>query len=188
MSITKKLVTLCATGLFLAAVAYTRQRQSSQIAMDDIPRWSEEELSVSPLSAQQALNLTPYRTHIRTENTALSLSSTFVNAFAGTTVTCPSTATNGCTLRIIFSGRYSGATGYDAGYAQATVTGTGSPVDPNPSLPLFPSIPYYPVVATHQWMRRGVPAGASQVVNVQLEASTTGTANDRTLTVEVYTN
>jgi hypothetical protein len=76
--------------------------------------------------AQTALKVTPYQSFIKSANTALSVSSTPVAAVTATAVTCPASATAGCTIRVRISTQIT-LTGYNYQhfFMNVTISGTG---------------------------------------------------------------
>lgn len=154
------------------------------ITRDVIGRGVTHEAEGVPLQTEQALNLKPYRTFIRTQNDLLTLTVDPQQAFLSTSVTCPSTATKGCTLKVAVSGRFGGVSS-QCDTETLTIAGGGQPPDPDSSISVDCSS-QNPEVRTFQWMQRSVPAASTESVTVQFTGS--GQAYDRTEVIDVYTN
>jgi hypothetical protein len=138
---------------------------------------------------QQSLNLTLLTTSIQTQHDVLTLQKQPVQVFPVLPVTCPATATNGCTLLIgiSISASYTAQSGGFSQMLGASVTGAVlPPIDPA-QLVNLDSIPIekYRSAWGFEWMQRDVPAGASVAVRVQAGGAS-GTAGNRTETVQVY--
>lgn len=138
----------------------------------------------TPLQSQQALNLKLYRTFMRTQNDQLTLNNIFQSAFDTTTVSCPKTASKGCTLGIRVSCRFDNNSGFET--INVVITGAGQPPDPDSSIDVDSLPQGNPEARTFEWMQRSVPASSTETVDVQMQG--TGQAADRTEVIDVYTN
>jgi hypothetical protein len=152
-------------------------------------------LSLSATAQQeQALNLTLLKTSIRTQSDDLTITNNPVQAFPNTTVTCPKTATKGCTLAIDVASMLYCDSLANADNATVTVTGASlPPVDPGASISMDGIYygNYQWAVFDFRWMQRAVPAGAQVKVNIQFVSGGTadsGEAGSRTETVELFKN
>ena len=142
-----------------------------------------------------ASNVTAYRTTIKTRTDQLNLSTTPVAGFTATTMTCPATATNGCTLRVHFDVQAAVVflgVGADAVAANVSITGSGDAVDPQSQVTINDdpaSVNGGFLTNSFAWMKRGITAGSNETVNVNFNNQ--GGASFislRTLTIELYTN
>jgi hypothetical protein len=134
--------------------------------------------------SEQSLNLTPLKTSIRTRSDDVHLTTTPVQIFADTEVTCPKTSTKGCTLEIEVAGQF--AIYGDSSAAQITVK-----VSPNlPSADPEATVNGGGGMVTFDWMQREVSAGATVTVNIQanVNGSDGGDVYSRTETVTLFKN
>jgi hypothetical protein len=143
---------------------------------------------------EQALNLTLLKTSIRTQSDDLTITNNPVQAFPNTTVTCPKTATKGCTLAIEVASMLYWDSSANEDTATLTVTGASLPrVDPAASIAMDGIYygNYQWAAFDFRWMQRAVPAGAQVTVNIQFVSGGTadsGEASSRTETVELFKN
>ncbi len=137
---------------------------------------------------QRALGLTLLKTFMRTQNNSFPLQSSGTQAFLPTVVACPTTALNGCTLRIEVSGTFENVTFNEPVYIIVS-DGPGLPgLDPDASISTCFSCGGMDS-RTFQWMQRSVPAGTKATVTVQFaQPESTGEALDRIETIELFKN
>jgi hypothetical protein len=182
--------TLAALSLAMAASAFAQDQQEEQSR--EANGQPEEDAAAAASGPQVAPNLTLARTTIRTETLAVTLSSNPFTAFAPTTVVCPSTHTAGCTLRVEVSATIWMVTPGTVAQMDVNIAGPGQAVDPN-SLVNIDSTTTGPLATVHtfQWMKRGIPAGSTQTVNIYFSVGLKGdSANTgfRTATIQLYLN
>ena len=147
--------------------------------------------SATAQNRQQALNLTLLTTSMQTADDTLALTNTYAHVFGTLDVTCPSTATNGCTIEIQVSSQFAYASGANPDTINIGVSGATLP----------PLAPDYAVVVDSiascgnnctwnafgfQWMQRSVPAGETVTVSVKMRGSSS--VGNRTETVQVFGN
>lgn len=145
--------------------------------------------------AQNGSNLSPYKSFMRTANTNLSVSTTLVSGFGSTTVTCPATHTAGCTVRVQVSSQFSMQCCMQGNFRiKVSIPGTGSQVWPNSLVNVAMMgggmMGYGDMFAhTFQFMKTGIPAGATQTVAIQFQTDAgTGTAGYRSAMVDLCLN
>ncbi len=146
-------------------------------------------------SAQNAANLSPYKSFMKSANTNLSVGTSMVSAFPSTSVTCPATHTAGCTIRVQVSSQFSMSCCMQGNFRiQVSIPGTGSQVRPNSLVNVGMMgggmMAYGDVFAhTFHFMKTGVPAGATQAVTIQFQTDAgSGTAGYRMASVECLLN
>ncbi|MFZ0824022.1 MAG: hypothetical protein WAM87_10225 [Terriglobales bacterium] len=111
----------------------------------------------------------------------------FTQAFLPATENCPTTAKNGCTLRIEVSCVFEDTWGNGSQTVNVTVTGASlPPVDPAPAVPVDGAAVTNDDAHTFHWMQRSVPAGAKLTVTVGIEGEIA--AIYRTETIELFKN
>ena len=145
--------------------------------------------------AQNGSNLSPYKSFMRTANTNLSVSTTLVSGFSSTTVTCPATHTAGCTVRVQVSSQFSMQCCTQGNFRiKVSIPGTGSQVWPNSLVNVAMMgggmMGYGDMFAhTFQFMKTGIPAGATQTVTIQFQTDAgKGTAGYRSAMVDLCLN
>ena len=147
-------------------------------------------------SAQNVSNLSSYQSFMKTANTNLSVGTSLVAAFSSTMVTCPATHTAGCSIRIQVSSQFSMGMGMQGNLRmKVSIPGTGSQIWPNSLVNvammggsgMMGSGEVY--AHTFNFMKTGIPAGASQTVTIQLQTdSGTGTAGYRIANIDCLLN
>jgi hypothetical protein len=146
---------------------------------------------VQAQSSQQSLNLTPLKTSIRTQKDQVNLGNSPVQIFVNTKMTCPTTATKGCTLGMGVVAIVSVDSNGGEVAVNVAVSGAKMPsIDPDSSIQVD-GLYGKAMASTFSWMQRQVPTGATVTVNVQAEVtgnSSSGTAYDRTETVTLFKN
>ena len=145
--------------------------------------------------AQNGSNLSPYKSFMRTANTNLSVSTTLVSGFNSTTVICPATHAAGCTIRVQVSTQFSMGCCMQGNFRiKVSIPGTGSQVWPNSLVNVGMMgggmMGYGDMFAhTFQFMKTGIPAGATQTVSIQVQTDAgTGTAGYRSAMVDLCLN
>lgn len=125
---------------------------------------------------------------MKTEDSALGLSTTLVNAFAPITLPCPSTAgANGCTFRVVVSSQFWDIPATATGQMQLTISGAGALGPAGLVNVASDTSPSLAETHTMQWVKRNVPAGTSVTVTMQFKVNT-GTAfgGYRTMSIDVF--
>jgi hypothetical protein len=145
--------------------------------------------------AQNGSNLSPYKSFMRTANTNLSVSTALVSGLSSTTVTCPATHTAGCTIRVQVSSQFSMQCCMQGNFRmKVSIPGTGSQVWPNSLANVAMMgggmMGYGDMFAhTFQFMKTGIPAGATQTVSIQFQTDAgSGTAGYRSAMVDLCLN
>jgi len=115
-----------------------------------------------------------------------------VSGFAPTTVVCPPAHTAGCTIRVEVSAGIWMVTAGTVAQMDVFVNGPGQAVDPN-SFINVDSTNTGPLATAHtfQWMKKGIPAGSTQTVNVYFSVGVKGDSamtGFRTATIQLYLN
>ncbi len=145
--------------------------------------------------AQNVSNLTPYKSFMRTANTSLNVSTTLVSGFSTTTVTCPATHTAGCSIRVQVSTQFKMACCTQGNFRiNVSIPGTGSAMWPsslaNVGMMGGGMMGYGDTFAhSFQWMKSGIPAGATQTVYIQFQTDAgSGTAGYRSAMIDLCLN
>jgi hypothetical protein len=145
--------------------------------------------------AQNASNLSPYQSFVKTANANLTVSTTMVSGFNSTAVTCPATHTAGCTIRVQVSSQFSMQCCTQGNFRiKMSIPGTGSQVWPNSLVNVAMMgggmMGYGNMFAhTFQFMKTGIPAGATQTVSIQFQTDAgSGTAGYRSAMVDLCLN
>jgi hypothetical protein len=151
-----------------------------------------EDGAAAPLGPKVATNLTLAKTTIRTETNLFTFNAKFLFfGFAPTTVVCPSAHTAGCTIKVEVSATIFALNPGSVAQVDVNVKGPGQAVDPN-SFINIDSTTTGPLASVHtfQWMKRGIPAGSTQAVNVFFTLFGKGSASTgfRTATIQLYLN
>ena len=151
---------------------------------------------VMSVPAQNVSNLSPYRSFMKTANTNLTVGTSLVSAFSSTTVTCPATHTAGCSIRVQVSTQFSMSGSMQGNVRmKVSIPGTGSQIWPSSLVnvgmmggsSMMGSGDVY--AHTFNFMKMGVPAGASQTVTIQLQTDAgTGTAGYRIASIDCLLN
>ena len=144
----------------------------------------------TPEAPQAASNLRLYRTTIRTQNDLLPLTTTLTAAFTSTSLTCPTTATAGCTIKVAISSQFWAIGAGDVARMNVTIAGAGAAVDPASLVNVDSTTTgSFASVRTFQWMKRSIPKGSAETVTIQFQTSG-GTANAgfRTAAIDLYQN
>ena len=140
---------------------------------------------------QNALNLKVFRTAITTLDNSLPLTTTATNAFTPLAVTCPTRPAAGCTIAVIVSSQFSNLDPGTAAQVNVTIVGPGGSVLPISLVNVDSNSSPAPTSSAHtfQWIKKDIPAGAAETVNVQFQVNG-GTANAgfRSRTVVLYKN
>lgn len=146
-------------------------------------------------TAQNASNMSPYKSFMKTATTNLSVGTSLVSAFNATTVTCPSSHAAGCTIRVQVSSQFSMSCCMQGNFRiKVSIPGTGSQIWPNSLVNVGMMgggmMGYGDVFAhTFHFMKTGVPAGASQTVTIQFQTDAgSGTAGYRMANVDCLLN
>jgi hypothetical protein len=145
--------------------------------------------------AQNASNLSPYQSFLRTANTNLSVSTALVSGFNSTTMTCPATHTAGCTIRVQVSTQFSMSCCMQGNFRmKVSIPGSGSQMWPNSLVNVGMMgggmMGYGNMFAhTFHWMKTGIPAGATQTVSIQFQTDAgSGTLGYRSAMVDLCLN
>jgi hypothetical protein len=180
-----------------SAFAQSEQGQSSgpayaapQVQPRDTSQ-AEEDTARAP-DAQVAKNLKLASTTIRTETAILPFNFDFFQGFEPTTVVCPENHRAGCTIRVEVSAGIWALTSNNVAQMVVFIDGPGEPIDPNQFINID-STTTGPLASAHtfQSMKRGIPAGSTQTVNIDFTVFRRGgSANTgfRTATIELYLN
>jgi hypothetical protein len=166
--------------LLMAASVFAQERQGQP----------GDDASVAP-NAQAATNLMLAATSIRTETDFLSFGFNPVAGFAPTTFVCPSTHKAGCTILVDVSAGIWNVSASSVAQIFVKISGPGAAVDPNSFVNVSVNTRTLGEAATFQFMKRQIPAGSSQTVNIYFEMGLRGaTANTgfRTATAQLYLN
>jgi hypothetical protein len=138
---------------------------------------------------QSALSLTAYRTYIKTNNTSLYTNSNNQAGWSATSVSCPSTATNGCTISVHVDATCEAP---NTGYVEAILSSTGGTINPVAGVELndFGSSQGYFTANAFTWMITGVSANTAPSITVYFTSGSSGygAVGAHTLSVTVYTN
>ena len=171
-----------------------QSREAANLAPQGQPRDTSQPQEDTALSAepQRAQNLTLASTTIRTETALLSFNFDFFQGFEPTTVVCPADHKAGCTIRVEVSAVIWAVTPKNVAQLNVFINGAGQPVDPNQFINID-STTTGPFASAHtyQWMKRGIPAGSTQTVNIDFTMFLKGGSADtgfRTATIELYLN
>jgi len=173
----------------MAANAFAQDQEEGQSReVDGLP----EEGAAAASGPQVARNLTLVRTTIRTETQGVALTSNFLTGFAPTTVVCPATHAAGCTIKVEVSATIFAISPGNAAQMDVNITGTGPAVDPA-SFVNVDSTTTGPLASVHtfQWMKRKIPAGSAQTVNIlftMLKKGGSANTGFRTATIQLYLN
>ena len=168
-------------SLLAAASVFAQERQGQP---------DEDAASVAP-NAQAASNLMLAATTVRTENQILSFGFNSVAGFAPTTFVCPSTHKAGCTILVNVSAGIWHVSPSSVAQMFLNISGPGAPLDPNSVVNVSVNTGPLAEAATFQFMKRQIPAGSRQTVNIFFQMGLQGaTANTgfRTATVQLYLN
>lgn len=145
--------------------------------------------------AQNASNLSPYQSFVRTANTNMAVSTTLVSGFNSTTVTCPATHAAGCTVRVQVSTQFSMGCCMQGNFRiKVSIPGSGSVMWPsslvNVGMMGGGMMGYGDTFAhTFHWMKTGIPAGATQTVSIQFQTDAgSGTAGYRSAMIDLCLN
>jgi len=166
--------------LLMAASVFAQERQGQP----------GDDARLAP-SAQAASNLMLAATSIRTETQILSFGFNSVAGFAPTTFVCPSTHKAGCTILVDVSAGIWNVSASSVAQIFVKISGPGAAVDPNSFVNVSVNTGTLGEAATFQFMKRQIPAGSSQTVNIYFEMGLQGaTANTgfRTATAQLYLN
>lgn len=146
-------------------------------------------------AAQNTSNMSQYKSFMKTANTNLSVGTSLVSGFTSTPVTCPASHTAGCTIRVQVSTQFSMSCCMQGNFRiKVSIPGSGSQIWPDSLVNvgmmgggMMES--GYAYAQTFQWMKTGIPAGATQNVTIQFQTDAgTGTAGYRIATVDCYLN
>lgn len=137
------------------------------------------------------------RTLLRAKSDLLVLNRNIVAAFPDTAITCPLTATNGCTARVTLSSQFWSISKGATVYAQVSIDSiTG--MSPQSTIGMD-STTVRPIASTStfQWLKQGIPAGATQTVTVGFWVAFQNDLNNpnvganagfRTMSIDVFKN
>jgi len=181
---------LAALSLAMAASAFAQDQQEEQSR--EANGQPEEDAAAAASGPQVAPNLTLAKTTIQTEGNLLTIGFNLVSGFAPTTVVCPPAHTAGCTIRVEVSAGIWMVTAGTVAQMDVFVNGPGQAVDPN-SFINVDSTNTGPLATAHtfQWMKKGIPAGSTQTVNVYFSVGVKGDSamtGFRTATIQLYLN
>ena len=199
-----RLACLLVTTLLLRPVNVFAQEQSEQqpsvatgIPAAEAREQSTEAVDLKPVSDAAATddvasNLTLSSTTIRTQGTGLHLTSTSVPGFGPTSVLCPATHRAGCTIKVEVSALFFNVAQNTDSAIDVVINGTGSAVFPSAD-PATESTTTtaLPGADTHtfQWMKTQIPAGSTQIVNIDFLANPgSAQVGFRTATIQLYLN
>jgi len=151
-----------------------------------------EEDAAALLGPELEPNLTLAKTTIRTETQILTFTFNLFTGFTPTTVVCPSTHTAGCTIKVEVSATIFAVSPGNAAQMDVNIAGTGPAVDPASFVNLY-STTTGPLASVHtfQWMKRKIPAGSTQTVNIlftMLNKGGSAKTGFRTATIQLYLN
>jgi hypothetical protein len=146
--------------------------------------------------AQNADNLTPYQSFVRTQNTNLNFSGSLTSAFKSVTLTCPASHSAGCTVVVQMSSQFWAQNCCDWGnfIINVSISGSGSQVWPNSSVKVgamgsMMGGNSLSNAETFHWTKTGIPAGSKQTVNIKFQTDGfNGTAGYRTAIVHLNLN
>ena len=150
-----------------------------------------EEAVVVPPNAQAASNLMLAVTSFKTENQILTFGFNSVAGFAPTTFVCPPTHKAGCTIRVEVSAGIWAVSPSNVAQMFLKISGPGAALDPNSVVNVSNNTGPLADAATFQFMKRQIPAGSTQTVNIHFQMGFNGgSANTgfRTATVQLYLN
>ena len=167
-------------SLLTASSVFAQQRQGQP----------EDDANVAP-SAQAASNLLLAATTIRTETNFLSFGFNPVAAFAPTTFVCPSTHKAGCTIQVEVSAGFWNVSASSVAQMFVKISGPGAAVDPNSFVNVSTNTGNLADAATYQFMKRQIPAGSSQTVNIYFEMGLQGASANtgyRIASAQLYLN
>jgi hypothetical protein len=135
-------------------------------------------------------NLVLASTTIKANNQTLSLSATQVAAFSATELTCPASHTKGCSIRIQVSSQFSNVVKGANGQLDVSINGNLFPVSPASLVGVARgtgTAETGPASSTFDWVVLGVTAGTQVEINIDADVTSgTGTAGDRTATIQLY--
>ena len=169
-----------AFSLLMAASAFAQQGQGQP----------EDDASIVP-SAQAAANLMLAASTVRTESGFLSLGFNPVTGFAPTTFLCTSTHKAGCTLLVDVSAGIWNVSPSSVAQILMKISGPGAAVDPNSFVNVSVNTSPLAEAATFQFMKRQIPAGSSQTVNIYFKVGLQGASANtgfRTAIAQLYLN
>jgi hypothetical protein len=201
-TVRKQLITYLLTAPFLigSLSAFAQQEvlhgvnvqdeQNVQSEQRDTAELNPEENATTPFVSQ---NLTLFQTTIRTAGDTIRFSQTQkAAAFMPTTMVCPATHAAGCTIKVEVSANTTLVPTGNVVLYDLVINGSGPPVDPNEFIPTD-SVDQNDVGTMHtaEWVKRTIPPGASEVVNVNFLLNTnigSAAATFRTETVQLFLN
>jgi hypothetical protein len=156
-----KACTLAALALPTAANAFAQNHEGQPGEVDG------ERTEEGAAAASVAPNLTLVKTTIGTETQFLTFAFNPVPGFAPTSLVCPSTHAAGCTVKVEVSAQISAVSWNNSADIDVDVTGPGQAVQPH-NFVSVDSTTDGPLADVHtfQWMKRGIPAGSTQTVNI----------------------
>lgn len=167
-------------SLLTASSVFAQQRQGQP----------EDDASVAP-NAQAASNLLLAATTIRTETQLLNFGFNPVQAFAPTTFVCPSSHRAGCTIQVEVSAGFWNVSASSVAQMFVKISGPGAALDPNSFVNVSTNTGSLAEAATFQFMKRQIPAGSSQTVNIYFEMGLQGASANtgfRTASAQLYLN
>lgn len=151
----------------------------------------QPEEGVAPPNAQAASNLMLAVTSIKTESQILNFGFNSVAGFAPTTFICPPTHRAGCTIRVDVSAGIWAVSPSNVAQMFLNISGPGTALDPNSVVNVSNNTGPLADAATFQFIKRQIPAGSTQTVNIYFQMGFNGgRANTgfRTATVQLYLN
>ena len=177
-----RLITGLVLGLSLltAASVLAQERQGQP----------EDDASVAP-NSQAASNLMLAATTVRTETNFLNFGFNSVAAFAPTTFVCPSTHKAGCTILVDVSAGIWNVSPSSVAQMFLNISGPGAALDPNSFVNVSVNTGHLAEAATFQFMKRQIPAGSRQTVNINFQTGlrgATASTGFRIATVQLYLN
>lgn len=151
----------------------------------------EEDVGAAPLNAKAASNLMLAATSIKTETQILNFGFNSAAAFAATTFVCPPTHKAGCTIAVEVSAGVWSVSPSNVAQLFLSITGPGATLDPNSVVNISTNSSSLANSANFQFMKRQIPAGSTQRVNIYFQMGFRGgSANTgfRTANVQLYLN
>ena len=150
-----------------------------------------EEGVLAPPNAQAASNLMLAVTSIKTETQILTFGFNSVAGFAPTTFICPPTHKAGCTILVDVSAGIWHVSPSSVAQMFLNISGPGAALDPNSVVNVSVNTGPQAEAAAFQFMKRQIPAGSRQTVNIYFQTGLQGSSANtgfRTATVQLYLN
>jgi hypothetical protein len=186
------------SGVFLmfSLTAMAQSEPGEELAQ---PVLSKQETAVRLTEALDAstAELRQARTLLRSQSDLLALNRDKIAGFPDTIITCPLTATNGCTVRVSLSSQFWSISKGATVYAQVSIDGNTG-MSPQSTIGMDSNtVKPYASTSSFQWVKQGIPAGATQTLtagfwtafqNDLTNPNVSAKAGFRTLSIDIFKN